>query len=176
MDWVLQSGTNQLHAKILFQLGNPALNASRPSTTQRGPGWPTSRDQLWSASGPARIPKIYNGTNQTFFYVDRYWKNQTGFTHGASPVQIPPEAMRTGDFSFLAGATFKAGALIDSLNGLPFPNNQIPAQRISSVSANIAKFVPATNYPAQSSTRDAPNYLRPLSSPSSVNTGSVVTA
>jgi len=168
MDFVTQSGTNSLHGRFLMQLANPAMNALGPNARRRGPGWPTSRDQLWSVSGPVRIPKLYNGKDRTFFYIDRYWQNNTTFSQGASPITIAPEAMRLGDFSFLPSGTYRAGALLDPSTGMPFPNNRIPANMISPLSANLQKLVPSTNYPTQNSTNDGPNYVRDLSSPNSI--------
>lgn len=172
MDFATQSGTNSIHAKFLMQLGNPAMNALGPNNRVRGAGYPTNRDQLWSVSGPVRIPGIYNGKDKTFFYVDRYWLNQVTYAQGGSPTTIAPERMRTGDFSFLPAGRFRTGTLVDPSSGMPFPGNRIPASSISGVSANFLKLLPATNFPSQDSANDGPNFVRDLGVPTGSSTGS----
>ena len=161
LDFVTQSGTNAYHGRYLGQFSNPALNALGPNVTQRGPGWPTSRDQMISFSGPVRIPKVYNGTDKTFFYFDRQWVDKTSYQQGRTS-KVPPEAMRAGDFSFLPASSFIEGQLMNPLTGVAFPNNKIPAGLINPVAANLQKFLPATNYPggAVQSTNDSINYVR----------------
>ncbi|MFN0168832.1 MAG: TonB-dependent receptor domain-containing protein [Bryobacteraceae bacterium] len=172
MDFATQSGTNSLHGKFLMQLANPALNSLGPNTNRRGPGYPTTRDQLWSVSGPVRIPKIYDGKDRTFFYIDRYWLNTVTYAQGAAPTTIPPEALRAGDFSFLPAGRFRTGVLVDPLSGTPFPGNRIPATGISAVSSNIQKLYPATNFPSQNPTNDGLNYVRDPGVPTGVSSGS----
>ena len=175
MDFVTQGGTNAFHGKLLFQLGNPALNALGPNTNRRGPGWPTNRDQLWAVSGPVLIPKLYNGKEKTFFYVDRESVSTTTYRVGAQPLTIAPEAMRTGDFSFLPPATFKEGALINPFTGTPFLNNRIPTNMISPVSDNVQELLPATNYPTNNPTFDGPNYVPDPTTPGGVSSSSNLT-
>src|SRR5206468_10901420 len=44
---------------------------------------------------------------------------------------------------------------------------------ISALAANIQKFLPSTNYPLQNPTNDGPNYVRDLSKPNSIASGSI---
>jgi hypothetical protein len=90
-------------------------------------------------SGPVYIPKLYNGKNKTFFEVAGSYHidqntNQAAFT-------VPTAAELSGDFNFpgttpnqifdpaSTTGTFAAGNLART----PFPNNQIPASRFSSM-------------------------------------------
>src|SRR5256885_10816673 len=52
---------------------------------------------------------------------------------------FPPAAMRSGDFSSIAGQ------LIDPATGLPFSNNQIPASRMDPTSLALLRFIPLPN-------------------------------
>ena len=57
---------------------------------------------------------------------------------------MPTEAQRIGNF---AGAA----AVIDPQTGAPFPNNQIPANRIDSISTSVLALLPLPNRPGASS-------------------------
>ena len=87
--------------------------------------------------GPVLIPKLYNGKNKTFFFG-----TYEGFRlPRASTIQdeVPTQAMRNGDFSG-TGITIK-----DPTTGQPFPNNQIPSSRISSVAQGFLTLYPLPN-------------------------------
>ena len=90
-------------------------------------------------SGPLRIPKVYNGTRRTNFQFT-YSGNQSHnlFDQYAT---VPNEAVRSGDFS----STLLP--VVDPLTGLPFPDNVIPANRISPGSRVLLDYLPQANLP-----------------------------
>ena len=66
---------------------------------------------------------------------------------------VPTDAQRRGDFSsFLPDKQ-----LVDPLTALPFPNNQIPADRLSPVSQFFLKTIPLPNGPGGQLTYSAAN-------------------
>ena len=102
-----------------------------------------SHYHIWGfgAGGPVYLPKIYNGKNKTFFYT-AFERSAGAPWQQTLSAQVPLPSWRTGDFSNLP-----AGQLIyDPTTKQPFPNNQIPADRINNVSKLIQdKFYPEPN-------------------------------
>ena len=115
--------------------------------------------------GPVQIPKLYNGRDRSFFFFN--WEQYNQRVGGVSTTIVPTAAQRVGDFSGIVntgvnlgtnpctGAPVYQGQIFDpntttiGPNGLPcrtpFPNNTIPASRISNVSQNFLGLIPAPN-------------------------------
>ena len=164
--FVIRSGTNQFHGVAYEFLRNDKLDARGFFNSTRSVN--RQNEYGWSLGGPVWIPKVYNGTNKTFFFVNMNW-----FKFRSGPVNqiasVPTAAFRSGDLSQLRDAN----GLIqlydpkttrsDGSGGYirdPFPGNIIPANRISSVSKNILSYVPLpalpgilNNYPATGNNR-----------------------
>src|SRR5438876_2442790 len=62
----MRSGTNQYHGNLYDYMVNEAINAHQPYTGQRSAQ--RRQDRGGTFGGPVRIPKVYNGTNKTFFF------------------------------------------------------------------------------------------------------------
>ena len=99
MNLVYKTGTNQLHGSFDGRIINQDL-IHRDYFTQApftNPFWYRMLDG--AISGPVRFPKLYNGTNRTFFlfaYGGHFQKGKAG----TSVATVPTSAMRNGDFSF----------------------------------------------------------------------------
>src|SRR5215469_3668558 len=71
----------------------------------------------------------------------------------AGTALVPSDAFRQGDLSALLNRRSAIGAalppiqIIDPFSGTPFPNNQIPASRISPIAKNLFQFFPAAQVP-----------------------------
>ncbi len=134
---VLRSGANNLHGAAWEYLRNNDFDAndffSNLSGRARGE---FHRNQFGVAGGgPVMLPK-YDGRNRTFIYGAF---EDTRMVQGVTPTltTVPTATQREGIFST---------AIKDPLTGLPFPNNQIPASRISSINNTILqKWVPLPN-------------------------------
>lgn len=152
----LKSGTNALHGQLYGFVQNPVLNADRffrlPS------GKPQFRLYRWggSASGPVRIPKLYNGTNRTFFMYG--YEGIWSFDPSPFIVEaVPTAAQRNGDLSQLlqlpvVGPRYQifdpfsiAAAGNGRFSRQPVPNNIIPASQISPVARAISQLWDAPN-------------------------------
>ena len=106
------------------------------------------------------IPGLYNGRDKTFFMVS--WESLRSDAGQTQLQLVPTQAMLQGNFS---GATNAAGApinIIDPLTKQPFPNNQIPANRLNPVALNLVKYYPVPNlndslynYAAQATATDS---------------------
>jgi carboxypeptidase family protein len=146
---ISKSGTNLLHGGVFWYHQNAALDAitfgarSKPSKI--------ANDFGGSAGGPVVIPHLYNGRNRTFFFG-----TFEGFRlprKGVVQNQVPTQAMRNGDESYLCAAGFNASGvcndltqqLVNPYNGLPFANNQIPNTMINSVSQKVLSLYPLPN-------------------------------
>ena len=135
---ISKSGTNDLRGALFDYYSTPFFRAreffdsSRTTGIRHAPGF--------AVGGPVSIPKIYNGRNRTFFFYSYETSRGSANQQPLRPT-VAPAAWRTGNFSSLATPT------IDPTTGQPFPNNQIPANRISAVSQKIQdKFFPLPNF------------------------------
>ena len=92
----MRSGTNRYHGSLYDYNVNEAYNASQPYTGLHNKA--RRNDYGGSLGGPVRIPKVYNGTNKTFFFwnFEQYRERQTVAT---TTVTVPIAAYRNGDFS-----------------------------------------------------------------------------
>ena len=135
-------GANRLQVNTSYQLGGSIFNAQPYALNPASPpAKPTYLDQSVSTTlgGGLKIPHVYDGTNRTTWNL-----SVTGTRDGNLFDQlatVPTDALRSGDFSGL-GVT-----VIDPTTGQPFPNDQIPANRISPVAAGYLAFIPEPNVP-----------------------------
>ena len=123
-----KSGSNEFHGSLFEYLQNRALDATTYGASEKqAKVWNTFGGSL---GGPLLIPNLYNGKNKTFFFMDYEGNRHPGST--LEQYSVPTASMRTGNLSDVPG-----GDAVDPLTGKPFPNNQIPLSRISSVSAKL---------------------------------------
>ncbi len=142
-----KSGSNQYHGTAFEFVLNEALNANgwfetgfraqcAPGDTACRKKWATQankkNDYGGTFGGPVRIPKLYNGTDRTFFFFAFEQYRQTLSATALSTV--PTTAQVGGDFSGVLGGPT---SLINPCTGLPVLQNQIfdPATASSAVTA-----------------------------------------
>jgi hypothetical protein len=118
VNFVLKSGTNQLHGSALYYLRNEILNANdwnnnrmlaadpnftNPTTATFKRPVNRRHNVAGSIGGPVYIPGLYNGKDKTFFYVtiERFWRDAVGPATLARTV--PQLEMWDGDLSRLLG-------------------------------------------------------------------------
>jgi len=99
--------------------------------------------------GPVILPKIYNGRNKTFFFINfegnRTRSGGTGFGF------VPTNEVKNGDFSAAGNpviydpSTFNA----TSRTRQPFPGNKIPSARINSLAPKVLSYYPSPNFSGQ---------------------------
>jgi hypothetical protein len=123
-NFTMKSGTNSLHGSAYDYFVNEALNAGLPFTDE-GTQNPAKEGQHirnavrrndfgFTVGGPIRIPKVYNGTNRTFFFVnfEQFRENRT-ISNGIWTV--PTLAYRQGNF-----ATSGCFAFVPAINSCVF--------------------------------------------------------
>ena len=139
----MRSGTNQYHGSLYDYNVNEAYNASQPYTGLHNKA--RRNDYGGSLGGPVRIPKIYNGTNRTFFFwnFEQYRERQTVAT---TTVTVPITAYRNGDFSQVIPASgnqlIKLGAsnYTDPLGRNILAGTIFDPQSTRQVTCNLAQF------------------------------------
>ena len=153
---VTKSGTNQLHGTVFEFARNDAFDARAPFQKSL----PELRQNQFGfvLGGAIYVPKIYDGRNKTFFFVNyEGWRIRQGFNQSTNIVPSP--AQLNGDFSAsgLALPTFAGGTCtpgptspcmpIDPNTGAPFSGNVIPTNRFSRIAnqALALKVFPAPN-------------------------------
>lgn len=120
-------GANQFHGMAYYQHFNAGLDAN-PHPAIKRTGY-IQHDWQAELGGP-----IWK--NHTFFYVS--WYEQLIPLGSFNFATVPTQAMWNGDFTGFP-------AIIDPQTGQPFPNNKIPANRISGVSAAVKQYYPLPN-------------------------------
>jgi hypothetical protein len=115
VSFAFNSGTNAYHGSLFDSLQNDALNAAGYVTDQLGlKKAPLKQNEFGGTfGGPVFIPKIYNGRDKTFFFVD-----YTGFKYRPSANNATlttfPNAYRAGNFAQALGPQ-----LVDAASGRP---------------------------------------------------------
>jgi hypothetical protein len=173
MNITMKSGTNAYHGSAYeywvhekLHSGQPLLNplnVPRASLLDAGNPRPKSRRNDYGATfgGPVWIPKLYDGKNRTFFFLN-FEQYRAGAVVVADAISVPTAAYRTGDFSRALLPNIlgqdplrrniqpnmiydpntrrtEAGSLITD----PFPSNIIPTARLDPVALKVQAFLPS---------------------------------
>ena len=120
-------GQNDFHGMVYYEHFNGGLNA----TPHPQPKKSAYIEHDWQAEFSGPIWK-----NHTFFYGS--WFEQLVPLGSYNVATVPTQAMWSGNFAGFA-------PIIDPQTGLAFSKNQIPADRISSVSAAVKQYYPSSN-------------------------------
>jgi hypothetical protein len=175
IEYTSKSGTNTLHGSAYEYFANDALNARGffdADCDATGHCVPRKKTPLrnnsfgFTVGGPVVIPKVYNGRNKTFFFVNIDWTRlRSGVLPGFGNT-TPIDAFKAGDFSaLLTGNQVRdangnpvvdaldrpvmEGAIFDPsttqlVGGIPvrdpYPGNIIPADdpNLSTVASRVA--------------------------------------
>jgi hypothetical protein len=152
----IKSGTNQFHGSGYEFLKRTALNANTfANNSKNAPRQGNALDQYgFTLGGPVWLPKLYKGTDRTFFFFAFEKYREDTYYPSESISSVPTELQRRGDFSRTFDNSNRLLQIYDPLTGRnennrwvrsPFPGNVIPAGRINPVAANIAKQYPLPN-------------------------------
>jgi Carboxypeptidase regulatory-like domain len=150
----LKSGTNQLHGTGYEFMRRNGLDANSFQNNARG----IERnghflDQYGGAvGGPLLIPKLYDGRNKSFFFV-----NYEGYREGTPTpltLSVPATEFAAGDFSKLVDGQNRRIAIYDPATGRdvngtftrqPFAGNLIPKERLDPIAQKILGYFPKPN-------------------------------
>ena len=138
---VTKSGTNKFHGSLYEFIRNDLFDAKGyfdPELLK------LRRNQFGATvGGPVRVPKIYDGRNRTFFMFT--WESFRQVDGEAERALAPTPEMLRGDFSKATDAAGKPIVLTDTVNKVPFANNQIPLSRLDPVALKLAQYFPTPN-------------------------------
>lgn len=163
----VKSGTNQLHGDVWWFVRNDIFDANDTIlNSSNKPRPPFSRNQFgFTLGGPVWIPKIYNGRDRTFFFVDYEGlrQSQGNTLTGTVPTALQRSSGYT-NFSELIGdstttytdpvthVTYPAGTIFDpatttasgsTYTRSPFAGNQIPSGRLDPNAVALLNLLPA---------------------------------
>ncbi len=146
---VTKTGTNSLHGTLYeFHMRN-SWGSRRFFDLQDRPSF--KRNQFGAVfTGPVYLPKVVNGRNRLWF-VFAYQGLRVRERVNLNAL-VPTADERQGRF---------AAPIVDPLTGEPFPNNQIPSDRLNEIAR---KFIPL--WPDPNFTGASYNYVSPNSSSS----------
>ncbi len=165
---VTVSGNNTYHGAAYGYFRNEAMDGNSFFNNLNGRRRSEDRYNLFGGKigGPLSIPKVYNGKNRTFFFI-----NYEGLIQ-ASPYSnlssVPSGAYTQGNFS-------ASKTVVDNpTTKTPFPNNTIPGNLLNPAALKILSLVPAPNASGTLNAADnilTNNFLSVGSSHPTTNTG-----
>ncbi len=140
-----KSGTNAFHGTLSEHLRNEVLNSNSFFNNKNGIAKPQYRFHNFGGTigGPILLPwtDFNKGRNKLFFfYAEEHQVN-----HGANTnsFTMPTAAEVAGDFSQTTDSKGVLIKIIDPVTGLQFPNNIIPANRISPTGLAMMRLLPS---------------------------------
>jgi Carboxypeptidase regulatory-like domain/TonB dependent receptor len=177
-----RSGTNQVHGSLYEYFANEALDAAKPFVSSK----PISRkhDFGFSLSGPVWIPKVYDGRNRTFIFLN--WEEYRNDVASLGSLNtVPTAAYRRGDFSGaltgrILGTDSQGRSILENtiydpktqstVNGRvvrnPFPGNIIPQQDFDPVAVKIQALIPMPDFSGNiNNWNQAPKYNKISATP-----------
>lgn len=175
-----KSGTNQPHGTVYEYMQNTSLDANSFFNNMNGVDRPTRRYNQFgfAVGGPGYLPKVYNGRNRTFFFVN--YEGVRNVDGRSSLHTVPTVLQKQGDFSQTRNQAGSVITIYDpfSTRADParpgnfirdaFPGNRIPANRFNPVAANLIKYYPDPNVQGDPIT-NVSNYAYAGSSPDNYN-------
>src|SRR5687768_1768319 len=134
----LKSGTNELRGSF-FSFGNTEATVARNPFSQLAPADAKYMQTGFTLGGPIK-------RNKLFFFGDYVRTNDD--SGRLTRDNVPEEAFRRGDFSSAPTKIYDpATGTADGRGRTPFPNNQIPANRISPIARALLARLPLPNIP-----------------------------
>ena len=173
---VTRSGTNDYHGSAYEYFKNDTLNANDWNSNRYGRAKGVFHENVFGGTigGPIRVPKIYNGRDRTFFFVN-YEGGRYRTGSNAQLASVPTELERQGDFSqslIDAGVPVRifdpltAQSINNRVVRLPFAGNTIPQSRIDPISKIYLGFYPKPNQAPRPNSSHDNNFIATRTSPS----------
>ncbi len=142
---ILRQQVNRIRVSFYDRYGNSAFDARPYSLTQFDPPKiPTWRERFGAnIGGPLRIPKVYDGREKTFFFINYNLARTRDPVDTFATVPLPQERM--GDFSARGVQLFDPQSSVGGPR-TPF-GTSIPAGRLDAAALGLLKFIPLPNLP-----------------------------
>src|SRR5207248_6574252 len=146
VNMITKSGTNRLHGTLWEFNRNDQLTQSYDAIADKSVTSPRLNRNQFGANvgGPIWIPKIYKGTDKTFFFFN--WESGYAAQGASSSYRIvPTAAQRAGDLSGLLDArTRQPIVLRDPLN-VGISGNVLPKSALSKQALEFLNYEPLPN-------------------------------
>jgi outer membrane receptor protein involved in Fe transport len=164
-----RSGTNEYHGQAYWYFKNDKLNANSWNANRFGRTKGVFHDNVFGGAlgGPVAIPKLYNGRDRTFFFV-----NHEGVRHSEGSnvalANVPTSLERQGDFSQslidngrpVQIYDWTTGRIVNGrVNRDPFPGNRIPQARFDELAKIFMGYYPQPNQAARPGSTSDQNYI-----------------
>ncbi len=160
ISFAMRSGTNGFHGTLHNFLRNSVLDSNGFNANRAGQPRRTFRRNQFGGTfgGPVHIPKLYNGTNRTFFFFAYEGLRERSI--GSFTGSVPTDLERKGDFS---QTRLQDGNLIQIFDPRttrldptrptgttryirdPFTGNVIPGTLLGKIATNAVTFFPQPN-------------------------------
>jgi len=176
---VTRGGTNQYHGAAYEFFRNDHLNANSFDNNRNGYKKSAFHDNVFGFrfGGPASIPKLYDGRDKTFFFLN--YEGVRSVSANAATISSTLSVLeRNGDFS-QSLANGKAIQIYDPTTGvmgtnsvvtrLPFANNIIPSSRMNAIAKKYIEYYPQPNRAANAGSSHDQNFVGLKTSPSTNN-------
>jgi hypothetical protein len=172
---VSRSGTNSFHGSVYEFFRNDKLNASDWNSNRFGRARGVFHDNVFGATfgGPVAIPKLYNGRDKTFFFLNyEGTRRRTGNNTQLASVPTPLE--KQGDFSQSVLDGGVPAQIFDPLTSRqegtrvrrdPFPGNRVPSARFNELSKIYLGYYPDPNRAPLPGSNNEGNFIGSASSP-----------
>ena len=163
---ITRGGSNQFHGSAYEFVKNQLFNANDYFSNLYNKPKGVFHNNIFGGSigGPVWLPKIYNGHNRSFFFLN-YEGNRQNTTSNLVTASVPTAAERTGDFSQSTVAyngNIVPVRLYDPTTGVVQPDgsiarqqfsyggvlNVIPPSRLDAVAKIYSSYYPLPNKPA----------------------------
>jgi len=138
---ITKSGTNEFKGSAFELYNNQSLNATPYFVTEK-------KDSSFHITGATLGGPVKK--NKLFFFAS--WERQYQNSPQDFFYNVPPDALRLGDFSQAFNSDGSLQVIYDPTTGnadgtgrTPFPNNQIPADRIDAIAMKIQALYPGVN-------------------------------
>jgi len=143
---VTKSGTNTFHGTLWEFNRNDALTSAYNAIGGADLKAPRLNRNQFGANigGPVRLPKLYNGTDRTFFFFN--WEAGRQALGAVAGFRIvPTQAQRNGDLSGLVDARTGQPLTLKDPLGVGIVNNRIPQRALSPQAQTILSYTAMPN-------------------------------
>lgn len=166
---VTRAGTNQYHGSAYEFFKNDKLNANDWNSNRLGKPKGAFHNNIFGGSfgGSVRVPKLYDGRDKTFFFLN-YEGNRFSAGSNSAVAGVPTLLERNGDFTESLVDQGKPARIYDPATGAiqgtevirqPFPGNKIPAGRISPIAKIYNGYYPEPNLTPRPGSSHEQNYV-----------------
>ena len=165
----IKSGTNQFRGTLFEFLRNDVMDANNFFQNAAGqPRQPLKQNQFGAALGGPIV------RDKTFFFAD-YQGTRLSTTTGSSITDLPPAALRNGDFSSTGVVIYDPATRRIGPSGLviadPLPGNRIPTARMNPSSVATQALLPLPNFGTPNAL--SRNYFRSAANSSNTDQGDI---